>query len=324
MTDNPTETRLAHITQAERALMDARTVPEAKDIRDTAQAIQSYLKQQNATLDIQNHAAELKLRAERKLGSLLNEDVHAGNPQLSHDATIGRLPDGINRNQSSRWQREASLPDDEFDAWVTRTKEAGEELTSAGLLREAQKCARADAPPPPPPLPTGVYDVIYADPPWQYSNTGVNGAGEHHYPTMPLNDIRALEVPSADNATLFLWATNPFSHDAHHVVEDWGFEYKTKIVWVKTNLQKPGVGFYVRGHNEDLFICTRGSHVPDMTGKEPISSVLMADVREHSRKPDEVYGLIEAMYPEARYLELFARGMPRNGWKAWGNEVTHN
>jgi len=99
-------------------------------------------------------------------------------------------------------------------------------------------------------------------------------------------------------------------------------EYKTNIVWVKTNLKKPGIGFYVRGHHELLFICTKGSFVPDQTGKEPIGSVIEADVREHSEKPDIVYEVIEKMYPERKYLELFARE-EREGWAAWGNEFNN-
>lgn len=187
---------------------------------------------------------------------------------------------------------------------------------------------------PPLPPPSGLYDVILADPPWQYDNTGVHGAAEHHYKTMPLDQIKGLKdkgyVPAMDNAILFLWVTNPFLEDALEVVEAWGFEYKTNMVWVKRHLQKPGSGFYVRGRHELLFICTKGSHTPDQKGKEPIGSfvetedqgtlIVEADVLEHSRKPVKFYEVIEAMFPEAQRLELFARGM-REGWTCWGDEL---
>lgn len=173
---------------------------------------------------------------------------------------------------------------------------------------------------PPPPLPEGTYDVILADPPWEYDNTGVHGAASHHYDTLPLEDICALApLPVADNAALFLWVTNPFVRDAFEVIDAWGFTYKTNIAWVKRNLVRPGSGFYVRGRHELLFICTRGAMVPDQTGRAPIGSVLEADVQEHSRKPDEAYELIEAIYPEGQYLELFARNH-RSGWTPWGND----
>lgn len=171
-------------------------------------------------------------------------------------------------------------------------------------------------------LPIGVYDVIYADPPWQYDNAILSwGPASLHYPSMRIEDLCAMTIPVAENAVLFLWTTNPFLQDALTVVEAWGFDYKTNMVWVKTNLQKPGSGFYVRGRHELLFIATKGSFVPDQRDKEPIGSIIMADVREHSQKPDAVYDIIEAMYPEGKYLELFARGNTRDKWMAWGNEA---
>ncbi len=170
--------------------------------------------------------------------------------------------------------------------------------------------------------PSGVYNVIYADPPWEYDNTGVHGAADHHYPTMPLEDISSLldaqRIAVADNAVLFLWATNPFLQDAFYVVNSWGFEYKTNMVWVKTDLVKPGSGFYVRGRHELLLICTRGSFTPlDAHISPPIGSVISAAIGSHSSKPDDFYGVIERLYPGCNYLELFARRQ-RDGWKGWG------
>lgn len=169
-------------------------------------------------------------------------------------------------------------------------------------------------------LPDGIYDVIYADPPWQYDNTGVDGAAEKHYQTLSIEELCQIKIPAADNSVLFMWVTNPFLRDAFTILDAWGFAYKTNIVWIKTNLVKPGAGFYVRGRHELLFICTKGSFTPDMKGKEPIGSVITADVRGHSQKPEQVYGLIEQLYPEGKYLELFAREK-REHWVSWGNEL---
>lgn len=169
-------------------------------------------------------------------------------------------------------------------------------------------------------LPAGVYDVIYADPPWQYSNTLWPGAAEDHYPTLSIEELCNIKIPAADDAVLFLWVTNPFLRDAFQVVDAWGFEYKTNIVWVKTALERPGTGFWLRGRHELLFICGRGSFVPNQVGQEPIGSVISADVGEHSKKPEIVYGIIERMYPEGKYLELFARN-ERINWTGWGNEL---
>lgn len=152
----------------------------------------------------------------------------------------------------------------------------------------------------------GSYNVILADPPWQYRNKIRKwGPAELHYSTMSTKDICALEIPADDNAVLFLWVTNPFLEDALKVVEAWDFEYKTNMVWVKTNLKRPGSGFYVRGRHELLYICIRGSFDPKQLNDGPINSVIKADVREHSQKPEVVYEIIEKMYPKCKYLELF-------------------
>jgi N6-adenosine-specific RNA methylase IME4 len=169
-------------------------------------------------------------------------------------------------------------------------------------------------------LPIGIFNVLYADPPWPYDNTGVRGSAESHYATMSIEDICSMKLPTADDSVLFLWVTNPMLEVAFKVLHAWGFEYKTNIVWVKANLDKPGVGFYVRGRHELLFICVKGSFLPEQAGKEPLGSVVVADIQEHSRKPDIFYDIIESMYPQQRYLELFAR-KTRTGWFSWGDEL---
>lgn len=94
------------------------------------------------------------------------------------------------------------------------------------------------------------------------------------------------------------------------------------MIWVKTELKKPGSGFYVRGRHENLFICTRGSFTPlDKNISPPIGSVFEAPVQEHSKKPKIVYGIIETLYPKCNYVELFLRGKPYEGWDAMGDEV---
>lgn len=193
-------------------------------------------------------------------------------------------------------------------------------LSIDGAFRQTRFEVVKASTPVPPPLPAGVFDVIYADPPWCYDNRITEwGPAELHYPTMPLEQLMARKPPAADDAVLFLWVTNPMIPDALSLVEAWDFQYKTNMVWVKRGLQRPGSGFYVRGRHELLFICTRGSFVPDQVGKKPIGSVIEAPVGEHSAKPHVVYEIIERMYPGRRYMELFARN-PRKGWVSWGNE----
>jgi len=166
------------------------------------------------------------------------------------------------------------------------------------------------------PLPSGEFDVIYADPPWRYYVNHLRANPEKYYPTMSVEEICNLKIPSSENTVLFLWTTNPMLEDALKVIEAWGFKYKTNMVWVKN---KFGTGFYVRGQHELLLLAVKGDVHPPIESNR-FSSVVNADVREHSQKPTEVYDIIEKMYPDAHYLELFARNK-RNGWEAWGNEV---
>ena len=165
-------------------------------------------------------------------------------------------------------------------------------------------------------LPEGKYNVIYADPAWEYRNAGISGAAEKHYSTMPTDEICALKIPSVDNSVLFLWATNPLLEDAFSVIKSWGFEYKTNIVWVK---ERAGQGFYVKGQHELLLICTRGNFTPN--NSLYIRSVVELPRQEHSKKPEKFYEIIEEMYPTGTYLELFHRGMCRPKWVCWGNEL---
>jgi len=160
--------------------------------------------------------------------------------------------------------------------------------------------------------------LILADPPWRSQNPDSPWAPENHYPTMASAEIEALAVPAAEHAVLFLWAVNCLLPVALAVMSAWGFGYRANIVWEK---ESPGIGAWVRNRHELLLIGRRGSFAAPEGSATP-ESTLRAPRREHSRKPDQVYTLIERMFPAASRLELFARGKPRPGWHAWGNEVT--
>ena len=167
------------------------------------------------------------------------------------------------------------------------------------------------------PTPERRYAVIYADPPWRYDFSSTDArAVENQYPTMDAGDIAKLEVPAADDAVLFMWATNPKLTQAFEVLSGWGFDYVTNMVWVKDRI---GMGYYARSRHELLLIAKRGQlAVPEPTDRP--DSVIEAPRTRHSAKPELVYGLLERMYPGLPKLEMFCRS-PRDGWDAWGNEV---
>jgi N6-adenosine-specific RNA methylase IME4 len=162
----------------------------------------------------------------------------------------------------------------------------------------------------------GPFPVLLADPPWRYEDAEPTRAVENNYPTMTLDEIKALDVPACDDSVLFLWATSPKLTEALEVMDAWGFTYRTCAVWVK---DKIGMGYYFRQQHELLLVGKRGTlPVPDPEDRP--SSVLAAPRAEHSAKPESVYALLERMYPTIERVELFARE-PRNGWAAWGNQV---
>jgi N6-adenosine-specific RNA methylase IME4 len=133
---------------------------------------------------------------------------------------------------------------------------------------------------------------------------------------MELEEIKAMPLPAAQNAGLFLWAVNGQLEEALEVMRVWGFTYKAKITWVKPSI---GLGHWLRNRHQLLLLGTRGKvALPDEPDRP--DSVIEAARRRHSEKPQCVYELIERMFPGAARVELFAR-QTRPGWVAWGNEV---
>jgi len=161
-----------------------------------------------------------------------------------------------------------------------------------------------------PELPTGPFQVIVADPPWRYES-----GNDLPYPTMDLEEIKAMPIVEIadENAVLWLWTTNAHLRVAFEVVEAWGFEYRTLLTWVKDRM---GTGEWLRGQTEHCMLAVRGKPVFVHGGH---SSVLEASRREHSRKPEEFYVLVEATSPGGK-VELFCR-QRREGWQVFGNEI---
>jgi len=172
-------------------------------------------------------------------------------------------------------------------------------------------------------LPKGKYQVLLCDPPWPYPERqdakNLYGNPIYHYEIMSIKEIKELKVGelASENSVLFLWVATNFLEESFDIIRNWGFEYKSQMVWVKESGKQGGIGWYFWGDHELLLVVTKGSMLP----KEKFSSVLKAPRREHSKKPDEIYEIIEKMYPNTKRIELFARGKSREGWKAWGDQV---
>jgi N6-adenosine-specific RNA methylase IME4 len=162
------------------------------------------------------------------------------------------------------------------------------------------------------------YPVVYVDPPWRYEHSETESrAIENQYPTMSLDEIKALKVSeiTTKDCVMFMWATSPKLAESMEVLTAWGFNYRTCAVWDK---QKIGMGYYFRQQHELLLVAVRGKPPIPKPENRP-SSVLSYPRGKHSEKPQEVYEIIEAMYPEMPKLEMFCRS-PRKGWGVWGNQ----
>jgi len=173
------------------------------------------------------------------------------------------------------------------------------------------------------------FSTILADPPWQFSNRTGKMAPEHkrlsRYQTMTLQDIKELPLSQilVEPSHLYLWVPNALIYEGLEVMKRWGFTYKTNIIWYKIRKDKGpdrrGVGFYFRNVTEMILFGIRGSKARTLKAGRTQPNIITSRKREHSRKPDELYEIIESCSP-GPYLELFARGK-REKWVQWGNEV---
>ncbi len=173
------------------------------------------------------------------------------------------------------------------------------------------------------------FATVLADPPWQFQNRTGKMAPEHkrlqRYQTLSLQEIKDLPVEAivADTAHLYLWVPNALLAEGMQVMEHWGFTYKTNLIWYKVRKDggpdRRGVGFYFRNVTEIILFGVRGKNARTLQPGRTQENIISSRKREHSRKPDEQYELIESCSSGPR-IELFARG-PREGWFVWGNQA---
>jgi N6-adenosine-specific RNA methylase IME4 len=173
------------------------------------------------------------------------------------------------------------------------------------------------------------FRTILADPPWQFTNRTGKVAPEHRrlsrYETLSMQEIVTLPVDKITESTahLYLWVPNALLPEGMMVLEAWGFSYKTNLIWHKVRKDGGsdgrGVGFYFRNVTEIILFGVKGKNARTLAPGRRQVNLLATRKREHSRKPDEQYEIIEACSPGPR-LELFGRGT-REGWETWGNQA---
>lgn len=331
---------LTLLTHAQRALAEARSVDEVKQLRDKAELVKAYARKAKLGQHIVVEACVIKVQAERKLGQMLLTlglaNAAPGNQHTGpreRPANVVFLRDlGITKSDSSRSQQLASLPDDVFERYLQDSLQSQREPTTASLLRLArERRAKAKRPHRAVPDPGDrivssleellrakkKFATIYADPPWAYRNQGTRAATDNHYPTMPVAAICAEPVANLceDEAHLHLWTTNGFLPAAFQVLAAWGFEYKSCFIWVKPQL---GIGNYWRVSHEFLLLGVRGNLPFRDRGQQ---SWISCDRTGHSRKPAVIRQLVEKVSP-GPYLELYGREEPPGpAWTVYGNQV---
>ena len=173
------------------------------------------------------------------------------------------------------------------------------------------------------------YNIVFADPPWQYrdkrnKHKRMCGGAESHYKTMTIEEIKDLPVNKISdvNCMLFLWVTFPNLQEGLDTIKSWGFKYKTiAFSWIKTNKRRGtpffGIGYYTKSNCE---VCLLGVKGRPIKKSDNVSSVVFAERREHSRKPEIVRDRIVELCGDVPRIELFAREKV-DGWDVWGNEV---
>lgn len=300
------------------------------ELRDKATAIANYQRARAAGEAAHLDAWEVVIWSERRLGELLLAMPKASGGQ-PYQATGCKMKPvaptlrelGFEKTEAYRYQQLAEIDLDVVENALAKQRLARRPSRAAILapLKRQQRVERiveiargnADLDMP------QRYAVIYADPPWRYEHVKTESrAVENQYPTMSLDDICALPLAdiATDDAILFLWGTSPKLAEAMLVIDEWGFAYRTCMVWVK---DKIGMGYYARQRHELLLIATRGQPPSPLPAARP-DSVLEAPRTKHSAKPREMAERIERMYPVLPRIELFCR-TPRDGWAVWGNQA---
>ncbi|KQZ00884.1 hypothetical protein ASD45_08455 [Pseudolabrys sp. Root1462] len=344
-------TQLALYETARAALAECRRVDEVKEIRDKAEAVRAYARMAR-DVQLEMDAAELRLRAERRMGILVASmkatgELHVGGrPKTGTDeepVSKVKLDDlGIDKKLSARSQKVGGIAEQAFEAMVARTRQriadgAGKvsldvindlkkaDAKAAHAARVHQGCDVDD-------LATLIaegrkFGAILIDPPWKFAARGAGGDGRsagEHYTTSGLDPIKALPLAdlAADNCVMFMWMVDWCPKWAFELIEHWGFDHKTTaFTWAKENASGEGwhmgQGYWTRSNPEDCWLATRG-HPQRMNAD--VRQLIVAPVMEHSRKPDEIHDRIMRLV-EGPYLEIYAR-RPRDGWVTWGNEIS--
>jgi N6-adenosine-specific RNA methylase IME4 len=317
---------------AKQQLAEIKSIETGINYLNKVKAIEVWAKAEKKDAELQNMIAEQKIRTQRILGQLLKESEvknHGKNQYNaeSNDTTRQSLSAfGITKDQSSTFQKIAALPEEIFEREIAVAKDESKkrvELTTSRLLTAAKKYEfetniekqKHDIENGKLPELIGSYDVISIDPPWPYGREyDPNGSRvANPYPEMNIEDIKNIELSTMENSIVLLWTTHMFLPHAFDILKSWNHEYKATIVW---NKDKIGMGSWFRMQCEFCLLGIKGKPYWNNT---TYRDIFTEPRREHSRKPDAFFKMIEEI-TIGRRLEYFSREK-RDGWDIYGNDV---
>jgi N6-adenosine-specific RNA methylase IME4 len=311
------------LSQASQILVEAKSMQEVKKIMDVADAARIYAKRQQLGDEAVGYANSIKIEAMRRLGKLWkdapkNKGTQAtsqlGGYQENPPSSLADL--GISKKQAHTIRRLEEMPDKEFEQVKEGVMGMAEALRQVKIEKrkselqkqksEIDNCVVK--------MPEGVFEVVVMDPPWNYGREYDPEGSRiaNPYPEMPQADLLKLSPPFADNCVLFLWTTHAFIWDAKQLIDAWGFDYKATLIWDK---EKMGMGAWLRMQCEFCLVAIKGKPAWSNTTWRDI---IKEPRRQHSRKPDTFYKLVEEV-TVGRRLDFFSREQ-RSGWASFGND----
>ena len=307
---------VVQLDRARTALAEAKTIGETKKVMDMAHAAQIYARRQQLGEEAMAYAHSIKYEALRKLGEILHgTGIHRGGSKF-REGTLKEID--IDGKTSMIAQQLAAMPDEQFEQVRDGALAVNKALQAANVERKRAEISKSIGNAKGAHLQKleGVYDVIVIDPPWNYGRAydAESSRSASPYPEMTQNELLSIDLPAARDCVLFLWTTHAFIWDAKAIMDAAGFSYKATLVW---NKQKIGMGAWLRMQCEFCLVGIKGKPLWENT---TYRDIIEEARREHSRKPDGFYTMVEAI-TAGRRLDYFSR-QERNGWDTYGNETS--
>jgi len=317
---------LSKIESFRAELAKAETFEEISFIKSQADAVAEFAKRLKLSKEKQDEIGEFRIKVEAEQGAWLEKHFPRGRPEEkpSTDEGLNSMKDiGINVHQSSQSRLINKEPDLVKEAIETIKEMPNQVVTPYAVKKIVRKIIREEEIKNQVeqiknnelPNLSGLYDIVSVDPPWNYGRKYEPDGSRiaNPYPEMSTDEIKKLKIPFNKDSICFLWTTHKFLPESFKILNEWGFEYKATMVWNKLNI---GMGYWFRMQCEFCLLGIKGN---PMWLNKSFPEIIEEKKREHSRKPDSFYELVDKICL-GRKLEYFSREK-RNGWDIFGNDI---